>query len=436
MFRKLPPAPDYAREQLSELAASMRDEDPAAGGWGGTAAPRDNPGIPAGYTYLGQFIDHDITFDPASSLERQNDVDALTNFRTPRLDLDSIYGSGPVDEPFQYVRGTRGLQMLRSRINDLEFDLPRNAEQVALLGDPRNDENIIVAQLQLFFLRLHDHIGREVSGDANIPPERQFAETQRRVRWLYQWVVMHDYVKRIVGEQTFGALVQHSDHGWDITRPHYRPRNNAYMPVEFSAAAFRFGHSQIRGFYDLNATVTGRPIFLPGDVGPTDDLRGFRPLPDGWTIDWPLFFEMGDTAPQPSRLIDTLLAPGLFQLPGFDADASLPLRNLLRGQSLGLPSGQDVAKHLRVDVLSDADAGPLVPTPLWFYLLKEAEVIGSGRNLGPAGGRIVGEVILGLIEMDPTGWLSIEPTWVPPGPSGAEFAMPDLLALVGPGPDA
>lgn len=219
-------------------------------------------------------------------------------------------------------------------------------------------------------------------------------------------------------------------HSWEITRPHYKPRNNAYMPVEFSAAAFRFGHSQIRGVYDLNANVTARPIFLPGDVGETDDLRGFRPLPDGWTIDWPLFFPIDGSTPQPSRLIDARLAPGLFQLPGFASDASLPLRNLLRGQSLGLPSGQDVAKHLRVDVLADADVGPLVPTPLWFYLLKEAEVVANGEHLGPVGGRIVGEVILGMLEMDPTGWLSIEPTWVPPVPAGADFVMSDLVSLV------
>ena len=104
-FRKLPPAPPLDPTHLQELARSMREpEATGGGGWGGPSAPPvdlDNPDIPAGYTYFGQFVDHDITFDPASSLERENDPDALTNFRSPRFDLDSVYGSGPEDEPFQ-----------------------------------------------------------------------------------------------------------------------------------------------------------------------------------------------------------------------------------------------------------------------------------------------------------------------------------------------
>ena len=374
MFRKLDPAPDYDDPQLLTLAASMRDEDPPVTGWNGTPEPRDNPDIPAGYTYFGQFIDHDITFDPASSLQRKNDVDALKDFRSLRFDLDSLYGSGPADEPFQYARGTRGLGMLvEPNTNGIE-DLPRNSQGVALIGDPRNDENIIVSQLQLVFLKLHGKFGAQVLADGTIPDDRKFDEAQRLVRWHYQWVVLFDYVRRIVGPATFDRIVEMdalSGHIKEIHRPNYRPTNNAFMPVEFSVAAFRFGHSMIRGIYDLNQQVRQRPIFIPGPL-PDEfaDLRGFRPLPPAWTADWSLFVSIAGSAPQPSRLIDARLAPPLFDIPGLDGPTSLAFRNLKRGQALGLPSGQDVARRLGLDVISGADLGAVEPTPLWFYILK------------------------------------------------------------------
>src|SRR2546427_448502 len=108
MFRTLPPA-QFNEEILQKLAESMTatadvptPED--------QADEEENSGISAGYTYLGQFIDHDLTFDPASSLERQNDPDGLVDFRTPRFDLDCIYGRGPDDQPYLYRRD--GLHML------------------------------------------------------------------------------------------------------------------------------------------------------------------------------------------------------------------------------------------------------------------------------------------------------------------------------------
>ena len=432
MFRKLSPAPPLDPDQLAALAASMRD-DGAPTGWSGTPTPRDNPRIPVGYTYLGQFIDHDITFDPASSLQRQNDPDALVDFRTPRFDLDSLYGSGPADEPFQYTRASKGLELLVEPNREGIEDLPRNSQDVALIGDPRNDENIIVSQLQLIFLKLHNRIGAEVRDDPAIAREAKFEEAQRRVRWLYQWVVLFDYVRRLVGDDAFEKIVERDRDGRvkDIVRPLYKPKNNPFMPIEFSAAAFRFGHSMIRGIYDLNSAVREKPIFTPGPLtDPLADLRGFRRLPAGWTADWTLFFEIDGSAPQPSRLIDGRLVPALFDLPGFEDERSLAMRNLLRGQRLDLPGGQDVARHIGAQVLSGADLGAPEPTPLWFYLLREAEELGDrGRRLGPAGGAIVGQVLAGLLELDPTSWLSIDRTWVPPHPAGADFGMPHLIGL-------
>lgn len=338
MFRRLPAMPPLSNDELLSLSEGMREPVPATG-WDGTTQSFDNPAIPAGYTYLGQFIDHDITFDPTSTLQRENDPDALADFRTPRFDLDSIYGSGPVDEPFQYVRGSKGMRMLVGANGAGDPDLPRNVEGTALIGDPRNDENTIVSQLQLLFLRLHDKFAAEVEADGSVLAEDRFQETQRRVRWHYQWVVAHDYVPRVIGRETFKWICKlDKDTGriTEITRRQYEPRNNPYMPVEFSAAAFRFGHSQVRGIYNLSDSVRDRPIFSPGPLQDEfQDLRGFRPLPQGWTVSWPHFFSIAGSAPQPSRLVDAKLVAGLFDLP--DGGGSLAFRNLKRGQVLACP---------------------------------------------------------------------------------------------------
>jgi hypothetical protein len=202
------------------------------------------------------------------------------------------------------------------------------------------------------------------------------------------------------------------------------------MPIEFSAAAFRFGHSQVRGIYDLNDSVLGRPVFLPGAVGSLDDLRGQRPIPQGWTIDWKHFVDLPGANPQPSRLIDTHLAEGLFTLPG--KDLPLPLLNLLRGQSMDLPSGQDVARFLRAPILTKAEMGDAVlePTLLWFYILKEAELQAGGEHLGPVGGRIVAEVVLGLLKLDKLSWINVDPTWTPTIPlAGDHITLGDIITF-------
>ena len=426
MFRRLPPAPPYPLDQLEALAAQMREPDQPSG-WGGTPAALDNPAIPAGYTYLGQFIDHDITFDPVSSLERLNDPDGLTSFRTPRFDLDSLYGSGPADEPFQYDRNDDRKLFLATHVNGVD-DLPRNAQDIALIGDPRNDENVIISQLHLVFARLHNRLVDQLTETIS-DPQACFLEAQRLTRWHYQWIVVNDYLPRTVGVELMADMFDPAT--GDIDLRYYRARTRPYIPVEFSAAGFRFGHSQVRGVYDLNPSVTQRPIFAAGDaVGPLDDLRGRRSLPSGWTVDWSLFFGDGST-PQPSRLVDARLVPALFDLPG--VGAALAVRNLQRGQALQLPSGQDVARLLKTDsVLGAGDLGAPEPTPLWFYLLKEAELVAGGTRLGPVGGRIVAEVLLGLLRGDVHSFANVDPTWTPTIPDAdgdGRFTMADLVAF-------
>ena len=444
LFRRLPPAPDYDDAQLTALAELMReDAGENTGSWGQpNAQPEggDNVDIPAAYTYFGQFIDHDITFDPASQLQQRNDPDALHDFRTPRFDLDSLYGSGPKDEPFQYDQATPG-RMLFGPNPAGEVDLPRNAQEVALIGDPRNDENNIVSQLQLVFLKLHNKLADQVDADATIPADRRFAETQQLVRWHYQWVAVHDYLERTCGRTLVRKLFSvDQDSGLpEMHLRHYRPKKNPYMPVEFSVAAFRFGHSQVRAAYNLNDQVTNIPIFVAGDeVAPTADLRGGKNLPQGWGIDWRQFLSINGSTPQPSRLIDSHVTPALFDLPrlGPEEPQSLAFRNLKRGQALGLPSGQDVAKLLKEQVLTGTDLGGVIdPTPLWFYILREAELTQNeggqpGRHLGPVGGRIVAEVLLGLLRDDPSSYFRVEPGWQPTLPvadAEAGFSLSDLV---------
>jgi hypothetical protein len=440
MFRKLPvfeADPDFLRQ----LADSMRETAPQPD------APGDNPDIPAGYTYLGQFIDHDITFDPTSSLQRANDPAGLVNFRTPRLDLDSLYGSGRGDDPFMYDQDSLdGTKLLVGKVHDDdgnfidEDDLPRNSQDRALIGDPRNDENTFVGQIQLAFIKFHNRVIDDVA-TRGLRGDELMKESQRIVRWHWQWVVAHDYLRRTIGADLQAELLVDEDGREEVRLRFYRPKHNAFMPLEFSAAAFRFGHSQVRGGYKINNTVPGLPTFLPTpDPGRRADFRGFRGLPPQWTISWPFFFPFDeDPGPAVTRKIDTKLVGALFGLPGEDpADAdlrSLARRNLLRGLRLGLPSGQRVAKAMGVERLSLDQLGFESPTPapLWFYVLKEAEVMADGRHLGPVGGRIVGETLLGLLGADPLSYLNVEPGWKPHlGATPGVFDMADLLSFAVP----
>ena len=384
----------------------------------GTPEPADeNPTIPAGYTYFGQFIDHDLTFDPNSSLQKQNDPNATEDFRTPRFDLNSLYGRGPDDQPYLYKDGAAdggGNRFLLGRTADQPAkerrgELPRNVEGRSLTGDPRNDENGIICQLQAVFLNFHNKVVDTLqAANPSMSNHDLFLTSQRIVRWHYQYLVLNDYLPRIVGRETWQDVFQGS--GTQEPHPHlriYRPKHGqAYMPVEFSVAAFRFGHSMVRPSYALradDATVGGDasvpfaadhrfhriPIF--SDRSRTEgaaevSLDGFGPLPKGWEIDWDLFFSAGDMptetsteAPdagilqvtpqgpghrtQPGYRIDTQLVDPLAMLPPNvaksgnmpDGIPSLAFRNLLRGSSFELPSGQNVARALGLTALSEEE---------------------------------------------------------------------------------
>src|SRR5437016_7699048 len=194
MFRALPMAKfggtdDENVKNLASLGTAVSaDFDPPKDG-----KDDEESGIPALYTYLGQFIDHDITFDPASSLQKQNDPDALTDFRTPAFDLDNVYGRGPDDQPYMYNSQAFLLGDPLNGGDPNATDLPRNNANPrrALIGDPRNDENTIVSQFQGLFLRFHNRTLQDNPGLA-------FANVQRLVRVHYQYVVINAFLPRIV----------------------------------------------------------------------------------------------------------------------------------------------------------------------------------------------------------------------------------------------
>lgn len=489
MFRNLPAAA-FTEDALTDLAKTMfqgefaekiEEGKPVDVALNEREPEDENPAIPAGFTYFGQFLDHDITFDPVSSLDRFNDPDALQDFRTPRLDLDSVYGSGPADQPFLYEDDE--LHLLLGDDKDFDGtrknrpDLPRNTAPIrrALLGDKRNDENVIVSQLHATFLRFHNKV-------VDTLHSRDFGLCQQTVRWHYQWIVLHDFLPRIIGKETYERVMVGRGEKPNIR--FYNPQGRyAFIPVEFSVAAYRYGHSMVRPSYSLNRIVTkprpveqpfnGKtatfnriPIFSLIDTAeqPLANLNGFRELPGFWPIDWAFFFDgvapdgeppAGAVLPQPSYKLDTTLVDPLTSLPDHQREPikirrALAALNLLRGWRLGLPSGQAVARHMEMEALSDEqlfdseDAerrrarGALLTyhpgifrdnAPLWFYILREAEIFGNSQHLGPVGGTIIAEVIAGLIREDRHSFLAQWPKWRPtlPGAEPGHFTMADLI---------
>lgn len=406
----------------------------------------NNPALSAGMTFLGQFLDHDMTFDPTSSLERQVDPEHIANFRTPSLGLDNVYGAGPGGSPHLYRRAGAdgGVKFLLEETGTPgRDDLPRNSETVALMGDPRDDENLIIGQMQVAFLRFHNEAVERVRDDTGLSGAGAlFAEAQRVVRWHYQWIILHEFLPETCGQAVVDDVLQRG-------RKHYKWRNEPFIPVEFAVAAYRFGHSQVRPSYRANFNAGGTPfdamIFGPPSANPDDpdDLRGGARAPRRF-IDWPTFFDFGDGKVKPGKKIDTKLSTPLFHLPApVTNPSSLAQRNLLRHLTFSLPSGQRVAKAMSLPVLSQGDLSDLKEhglddrTPLWFYVLREAELVENGERLGPVGARIVAEVFVGLLEGDRESHLAQDPDWEPflptvdPSKEGEDFRMVDLLRFAG-----
>jgi hypothetical protein len=489
MFRSLPAGTygrtdDDSRNALLTLGNVMTSSfDPPKDGF-----DSEESGIPALYTYFGQFVDHDITFDPMTTLIKHSDPDALTDFRTPALDLDNVYGRGPGDQPYLYDNGGPKF-LLGDALNNGAPDLPRNSPPNksdparALIGDPRNDENSIVSQFQALMLRFHNRVV-----DDN--PGLDLSALQQIVRWHYEWVVIHDFLPKIITASVLDALMTNGKYDQKKIE-FFHWKNEPFMPVEFSVAAYRLGHSMIRPGYRLNDDdSTLLPIFPVPSQNLAVGLTGFQAMAKNRGIDWGRFIDLdGDIRPygdDPDKVtpanadmkrrlqfayrIDTSLVTPLSNLPGSvapDPPPSLPQRNLLRGFELGLPTGQSVAKAMKVTPLRDDQIiigkavdqpgeGDVVGKlsdlpqlavfkgncPLWTYILAEAANNRTNLNipvkpamkistpqLGPVGGRIVAEVFLGMLFGDNDSFLSSAPDWIPfIRNKGEQFALRDIVA--------
>jgi len=460
IFEKLPPfapATDAVRHALRELGAKggpldAKDDlakgpvllitDPSL-----SVNNPNNPSHTAGTTFFGQFVDHDITFDTTSPLGVPTEPSEAPNSRTPSLDLDSVYGHGPVASSQLYDPADRA--KLRIESGGQFEDLARTSDNTAIIPDPRNDENLVIAGLQCAFIRFHNN-AVDWARDHGFGGMAAFAEARRLTTWHYHWLVLHEFLPLIVGQKTVDDVLR--------KRRFYRPRlGQAFMPVEFQAAAYRFGHSMVRPSYRANlAGDNGNPFFAmvfdPAAEGQSDpvDLRGGARAARRF-IGWQTFFNFGDGNVKPNKLIDTRISTPLFDIPlgaiaSHDQPQVLPQRNLLRQLTWSLPSGQRVAKAMHVPALSEEELGSDLDeyrsarhgydlkksTPLWFYVLREAEVRADGLTLGPVGGRIVAEVLVGLIESDPGSFLVQEPRWRPTLTSaGAGFRMVDFLRFAG-----
>jgi hypothetical protein len=442
------------------------------GGMMGDAGRDPNPGshnpadpgvssIPAGFTYFGQFVDHDITFDVSSTLDADTDANSINNMRSPSLDLDSLYSRGPGLDPFLYTFPSFGpptaIKFKLGRNTNVgpggpsnnggpggmatqsDFDVARILDtNTAVIGDPRNDENLIVVQLHHAMMRFHNAVvdlllAASFSGDI-------FAEAKRIVTHHYQWAVVHDFLEKVCGAAAVNAAMASV----------VAPVGGAFrMPVEFAVAAYRFGHSMIRDTYWVNFN------FPNASLGQVFEFNRNPRLPvfSNWVVDFNAFFDTGVPVPvnNKARRIDSFIAAGLESLPGLTGMmAILATRNLRRSLAFGLPSGQGMANEFgivpmttaeliselpaaEVSVLSSSSNLLLKKTPLWYYVLREAAVLENGNQLGPVGARIVAETFVRILKRDASSYLNVAGGFAPilPSVTAGDFTVADLVTFAG-----
>ncbi len=396
--------------------------------------------IGAGYTFFAQFIDHDITLDTTSGLrdapKSDEEIGELPNIRSASLDLDCVYGFGPEGSPHIYDADRPG----RLAINPNGYDLARSPSGTALIGDPRNDENIFVSQMQLLMHRFHNKLYNErVYQESTSEPFARFEAAQQQTRYHYQWLVLFDFLKRLCDREVYkfaaSLLLKHDDAFPFFFHPD--AHHGLTMPVEFSVAAYRVGHTMVRSVYAVNDANLDVELF---------DERfgtlGFSSYPEDLVVDWSYLLPVRDCVqPRMSRAIDPLLADEIQNLPrpvvssNNPHDRALAFRNLMRGNALSLPSGQAVAEALQDkgypvespfdlelndvpgwDKLSAIDRGDLPKlceaTPLFYYILRESQLANDGQRLGPVGSAILMEVFGGMLAHCSTSFLK-EEKWNP-----------------------
>ena len=423
-------APAYTNPQILEEIGRV------GGAMDGKSANDRTDSVPVGMIFFGQFLDHDITLDATTTFDSVIDNPGeIGNVRTPTLDLDCIYGLGPEAQPYLYAQGGAfgGAKLLtgadnpgQNGSNQLhEHDLLRAPNGRAIIGDPRNDENRVISQIQLAIIRFHNHVADTLHSEAGLEGHELYEAARQQVTWHYQWAVVNDFLAAICGTPVVERIL-------GCGRQHYCGPV-PFIPVEFSVAAYRFGHSMIP--MKVQTRKGGAKLEL---FGTTLGL-GFDPLSDEKAVvDWhELLFTDENRQVERAQKLDTKLAGDLLDLPFINPAAparekSLATRNLLRGNAFLLPAGEKIAADIGCDEATikkvvkkvakvNGDLGD-EGIPLWLYLLAEAEVIGraesdgstkEGEGLGPVGATIVAEVIIGLLELDDHSYLGANRNWSP-----------------------
>jgi hypothetical protein len=414
--------------------------------------------IPSAYTYFGQFIDHDISLmemknvdltDPNLAPLSSAEIGDISNLHSPWLDLDNIYSDAPQDGDDRLLVGKVFNEGPRPPgKEDGFFDLPRAGRSKDLLrdrepriGDRRDEETTIIGQLHVAFLRAHN---------ALVERGNDYCAARSLLRRYYQAVIVHDFLPQVADPEIVAELLSWP---WKTFDP---AEGEFFMPLEFSVAAFRFGHSMVRNSYKVNDFRSASLLRLFSVLG------RYPRMSDNWIIQWEPFL---DGRVNRARFIDTQLSAGLFTLPGLPPgdERRLPVRTLLRGYLLRLPTGQAVAGALNLkgeEAMSAQDIEAVaarIPdgaqlaelrkervaddgtkwtlsqrTPLWFYILAEAvhsrEVLKRGHQLGPVGSRLVAGVLIALVRRSKDSILKM-PGWPPTRDPG--FKLSDLLRLAG-----
>lgn len=477
--------PPHDENQLADLACRMREElspDPQEG----EVSLVDHV-MRSGYVYFGQFIDHDITRDVRLLDEAGCDPEQTLNYRTPRLDLDLLYGKDPSAVPCLYERNGR-LKLGRTQPGQGEIstydDLPRRPDGTAVVVDSRSDENLIIAQTHVLFAKFHNCVlellAKRKDLSAGPVGASLFEQARRFVTWHYQWIVLRDFLPHVVQN----AILQDIErHGLHLFPRAYTPADSPMaLPVEFTVAAFRFGHSMIRDCY----------LFRPHRVLSSAELirmtkRGggiYKRLPASYVISWKTFVTGIRNDVNRGEVINTYITPALYALPPQSVQAfrlqlaqvspektifqdrvipPLPELTLRRGSRVRLPSGEEFARRFGYTPLPPAKI-PARPedvdffnqegfrgrTPLWYYILREAKVeavledetdevsdirtIHTIQKLGTVGGRIVAEVLYQLLNADYDSIMHAGKDWRPPafvfGTSKTPRSLTSLRAIV------
>lgn len=396
--------------------------------------------VPSFWTYYGQAgVDHDAVLN-VGPLNEANDVEVVVNGRTAAFDLDVVYCGGPAARPDLY--NPDDSLKLTTRLDGV-VDVPRDESGRAIICDQRNDENLVAIQIQLLFMKYHNMLIQQKG--------LSFEQAQLRLSRLHQWIIVHEFLPEVVGQAIVDKFLWYN--GADkpkYKRGFYRPgdKNDPTVPIEWSVAAYRIGHTWVRLAYTTKSPAPGEaPVRLQVFNAAGNDLHGGRPIPASNVIDWENFLDLPGIPRPPlpqfnvgrkndelvSRSLFNLRAGQVFPLTDTPIVISLPERNLLRGKRLALPTYQAVARRMGLTTYTNAELGITDPemgdeAPLWYGILAASRIETGGRRMGQLGGEIVADVILGLIDADENSYLNVKgQRWRPNARNS--FTAADLITL-------